>query len=137
MNEDAWSISERHRIFKEHLMNMGGQVRNLPPPTTGVLPVNSGSWTGIAPTTGPIWYDSNTHTYTHYPTTPTLIDMLYSRLRVRSSDELPFKYISAHEIDEHRACVFVIHRGEPVTIVDDAALFPSDKLITQLRLLMG
>jgi hypothetical protein len=48
----------------------------------------------------------------------------------------PFQHMDAF-VDEHVAVVFIIHNNKPVTIEDDVYLFPSDSLITQLRLLIG
>lgn len=65
-----------------------------------------------------------------------LLDLIAMRLRLEDSDALPFDFITAHQIDKERAVVFLVHGGEAQTIEDDGNLFPSDALITKLRLLM-
>lgn len=47
-----------------------------------------------------------------------------------------FEFIQAY-VKDNVAVVFIVHGGKPVTIEDDAGLFPSDALITKLRLLLG
>lgn len=48
----------------------------------------------------------------------------------------PFDHLSIH-LGEEKACVFIVKDGQPVTIQDDIALFPSDALIGQLHVLTG
>jgi hypothetical protein len=47
----------------------------------------------------------------------------------------PFTHISAAETKDGIITVFAVANGEALTFTDDAVLYPSDKLITQLRLL--
>jgi len=47
---------------------------------------------------------------------------------------VPFEHMSVH-VSKEKAVVFIVTKGEPVTITDDKALFPSDALVTQLRML--
>ena len=61
--------------------------------------------------------------------------MLSMRLRLSEGQALPFQHISTGLGGDH-VFVFLVHNGEPVTLRDDAAMFPSDTLITQLRLLL-
>lgn len=57
--------------------------------------------------------------------------MICMRLR---TDEMPFQHLStAHSGD--KVFVFIVQNGQPVTLEDDASLFPSDKLVSQLTLL--
>jgi hypothetical protein len=49
--------------------------------------------------------------------------------------EPKFSFIAAHKLNNEKVAVFVVRKGEPVTIIDDWALYPSDALLTQLRLL--
>lgn len=49
---------------------------------------------------------------------------------------MPFQFIDAVHAADNKIYVFVLTRGnKPVTLEDDGPLFPSDQLITQLRLL--
>lgn len=56
------------------------------------------------------------------------------RLRVAEGMKLPFQHINTAWAGE-KVFVFVVQRGEAVVLTDDSNLFPSDTLITQLRLL--
>lgn len=47
-----------------------------------------------------------------------------------------FDFIEATKLDDERMVVFVAHKGQATIIEDGADLFPSDTLITQLRMLM-
>lgn len=49
----------------------------------------------------------------------------------------PLTHCEPHKLNDDEAVVFVIHNGKALTIKDDIHLFPSDALITQLRLLGG
>ena len=62
------------------------------------------------------------------------------RLRVRDTDseliDMGLEHISTHYTGgADKVFVFVVQDGKPVTLEDDASLFPSDKLITALRLI--
>ncbi|WP_130214498.1 hypothetical protein [Bradyrhizobium genosp. SA-3] len=46
-----------------------------------------------------------------------------------------FEYCEPRKLDAEKAVVFVIHEGKALAIEDDLNLFPSDALVTQLRLL--
>jgi hypothetical protein len=59
------------------------------------------------------------------------VEMILMRLHVSS---FPFEFINAH-LSGEVVHVFVITEGKPVVFSDDYPLFPSDKLITQLRLI--
>ena len=58
----------------------------------------------------------------------------YSRVEPSELSTLPFEHVGVH-LGENKAIIFVVTKGEPVTITDDKALFPSDALVTQLRML--
>lgn len=47
---------------------------------------------------------------------------------------VPFDHLSIHRTPE-KAIVFIVAKGEPVTLTDDNGLFPSDQLVGQIRLL--
>lgn len=61
-------------------------------------------------------------------------EMIASRLRM-SGQTLPFDHLYVAEAGE-KVVVFVLQGGQNLTIEDDKALFPSDALMTQLRLIM-
>jgi hypothetical protein len=52
-----------------------------------------------------------------------------------SSPSCSFQKISAHKLNEDQAAIFVIAGQKALVIHDDLNLFPSDALVTQLRLL--
>ena len=56
------------------------------------------------------------------------------RLRVHEGMKMPFHHINTAWTGE-KVFVFVVQKGEAVVLTDDSALFPSDTLITQLRLI--
>lgn len=64
---------------------------------------------------------------------PDRLMMIATRLRV-SLHNFPFQKIATFENGE-KVVVFVIAGGQPVVLEDDASLFPSDTLVSQLRLL--
>ena len=64
-----------------------------------------------------------------------LVDLIAMRLRIPPNATMPFEFIEAHRIDEDRVVVFLVHNQQPLMIEDDGSLFPSDTLVTQLRLL--
>lgn len=61
--------------------------------------------------------------------------MIAIRLRLDEGDIFPFEHLSSARTSD-KVYVFVVQNETPVTLEDDIALFPSDTLITQLRLLM-
>lgn len=63
-----------------------------------------------------------------------LVSMIGMRLRIQEGARIPCDFITAHEAGD-KVFVFVVHNGQPLVIEDDKDLFPSDKLVTQLRLL--
>lgn len=93
---------------------------------------------------GPVRYDLNAasasdgigHKAGYRPNFP--MDMLAMRMRWSDMLAPPFDHISIHwRADHPKAYVFLVHKLEAVTLEDDATLFPSDQLISQLRLLLG
>lgn len=74
-----------------------------------------------------------------------LFDMLCSRMRWDQQPDLinppftirapKFQKICVHKLNPDTVVVFVVAGGKPIVIEDGAALFPSDTLVTQLRLL--
>jgi hypothetical protein len=62
-----------------------------------------------------------------------LLGMLASRLR----GKFRFSHVHCQLLDPERVAVFLIANNQAVTIEDNYDLFPSDALITKLRLLDG
>ncbi len=58
-------------------------------------------------------------------------------MRLRSRREDFFDHWHAHKIGDERVVLFIVHKGQEVVLSDPWPLFPSDTLITQLRLLEG
>ncbi len=63
-------------------------------------------------------------------------EMLAIRLRLKSGQSLPLRHIAAFCDDKTAVVMVVLPNGKAVMIEDDVNLYPSDTLITQLRLLM-
>lgn len=49
----------------------------------------------------------------------------------------PFREIHCARLDDEQAVVFLIHNDKALTIYDDLNLFPSDALVSSLRLLLA
>jgi len=60
--------------------------------------------------------------------------MLAMRLRVKEAEKLPFDDLHT-SLGKEKVFVFVMQSDTAVTLEDDRNLFPSDALITQLRLI--
>jgi hypothetical protein len=60
--------------------------------------------------------------------------MIGMRLRLSNGVRWPYQHLSSALAGE-KVFVFVVQDNQPVTLVDEAPMFPSDQLITQLRLL--
>lgn len=52
-----------------------------------------------------------------------------------SPHALPYDRLTVHKLNDQTMLVWVINKGDHVVLEDEVALFPSDKLITQLRML--
>lgn len=64
----------------------------------------------------------------------TPMGMIASRMRWPEVMHPPFDYIDAYRVDDDKYYVFVVQNKQAV-VLEDGSLFPSDALITQLRLL--
>ena len=60
--------------------------------------------------------------------------MIAMRMRVPEGNTMPYQDLFT-SLAGDKVFVFVVQDNQAVTLEDDAALFPSDTLITQLRLL--
>ena len=68
---------------------------------------------------------------------PSPRQMIAMRMHWPPNQTIPFPYLDAYAIDINNVAVFLVHQGEAMVLHDDASLFPSDTLITQLRTLLG
>ena len=73
-------------------------------------------------------YNSMTRMYS-------LREKILMRLDTPDGMVIGFDYLEAHRLSDDKVAVFIINNGKHCTIEDDAHLFPSDTLITQLRIL--
>lgn len=83
--------------------------------------------------------------YGHLPIknsySPDLTSMIKMRMHrglgLQEGAIFPLDHIHAHKINDEKVAVLVVHKGQATLIEDDNSLFPSDTLVTQLRLLIG
>jgi hypothetical protein len=61
--------------------------------------------------------------------------MIYMRLHVLDGAAKLFDFLTTHRITENKVAVFVCNNGSYVVLEDNTDLFPSDTLITQLRMI--
>lgn len=64
--------------------------------------------------------------------------LLFMRLEIPEGQKIPFEFL---EFMKGKDCVYVMvartEEDKPIVIEDDVSLFPSDTLVTQLRLMIG
>ncbi len=109
-NKTATEVKLAQDAWAEHLVRMGlfgARMPSAPPP----------------------WVETP-------PTRLQPIQMIRSRLRLGEGEALGLDHLHAHE-DKDMTFVFVVHMGKHVVLEDERTLFPSDQLITSLRLLRG
>lgn len=75
-----------------------------------------------------------------YATSPgsapyTYQSMIFMRLGAQSRFDSGFDFIEATKLSDDKMVVFCVVNGKHVSIEDDFHLFPSDTLVTQLRVL--
>ena len=70
------------------------------------------------------------------PSSDRLCTMIAMRMRWPEGRTLPMSYIGAHQTNE-KVFVFMVHNEQAVTLEDDVLMFPSDTLITKMRLILG
>lgn len=61
--------------------------------------------------------------------------MIYMRMHAKEGSRL-FEFMRVHMCSD-KAVVFIVHQDQPIMIEDDLGLFPSDALISKLKLLLG
>lgn len=47
----------------------------------------------------------------------------------------PFQHLSVARKDDGTRVIFILHNNQPVTLEDDGVMFPSDSLVTSLRMI--
>lgn len=111
-------------------------------------PINSGNWTGADPLQRMLAQITASQQVTSNQAsagqvrTPVpgqisdtrAVDMIHMRLHIPNGSLKPFEFLNAHQSGDE-VHVFVIADGKPVVFTDGIGLFPSDQLITQLRLI--
>ncbi len=70
------------------------------------------------------------------PSSDELCRMICMRMRFQPGQKLPMAYMSAHQSNAN-VFVFLVHNEQATIIEDEALMFPSDILITKLRLILG
>lgn len=63
-------------------------------------------------------------------------DKIAMRMGWIEGHRIPFDFLECYVTDS-KAIVFIVNKAQHLTIEDDPGLFPSDSLITQLRLIIG
>lgn len=123
-------------IYRE-MQKVLGYVPNSNTILGGTDPLNSKLWSDRL---AKDMLNSHTHQITN---TAMKVDpmelfkrLLAGRMRWAEGKRHPFEFLDIHVTDKV-ALVFIVNDSKPVTLEDDPALFPSDDLITRLRLLQG
>ena len=81
---------------------------------------------------------SHTHTVSQLPEpdpSGVLVAMLRSRLRMDPYKSFPFRAMHFVDTGEH-VHLFIVPDKDPVVLTDESHLYPSDQLMTQIRLLL-
>jgi hypothetical protein len=76
------------------------------------------------------------HGVYRHPYTLSPRQMIGMRLHIPPDGVIPFDRIEVHH-GADKYLIWVVNKGQSVVLEDETGLFPSDALITQLRLLMG
>lgn len=66
-----------------------------------------------------------------------LSDMVNSRFAMKDDLLSKATYSYFHHLTDDKITIFIVYNEQPSILDDDANLFPSDALITKLRLLLG
>lgn len=94
---------------------------------------NSICKTGIAPVISAVAANIDS-SESPYKNSAQLINAIHSRMR----GPVGFQHLTPVYVRERDMVVlFIIHKGDSITLEDEWAMFPSDALITKLRLLLG
>lgn len=60
--------------------------------------------------------------------------MIGMRLRLDNGEKFPFEYLDTH-VSGEKVFVFIVQNGTHAVLEDELQMFPSDTLVTQLRLI--
>jgi hypothetical protein len=101
-------------------------------PLHGYAPLNAAMLGAAAPAAAPR-LEQGTNWWDEFANKVSLTGLIAMRMKL-DPWVAPFEFIASHRISDDRYVVFLVVEGEAFTI-EDGALFPSDALITQLRLL--
>lgn len=69
------------------------------------------------------------------PSSEDLCSMVRMRMRWGPNKPEHITFMAAHKLNDEKAALFVVVNGQPAMIEDEWGLFPSDALITKLRML--
>lgn len=61
---------------------------------------------------------------------------LAMRLRWKEYEAPPFNFINVY-LSDTSAFIFIAHKGQAIVLEDDPVLYPSDTLVTKIRVLLG
>lgn len=64
-----------------------------------------------------------------------LYDMLSSRMGWNVAHTFPFKRLVSYKVTDDKVVIFIVTKNDALMLEDDAFLYPSDALVTQVRLL--
>lgn len=65
-----------------------------------------------------------------------MVSMLQSRMGWNvSHPECPFREVRCYKLDHERALIFILSSKEGSLLHDELGLFPSDALVTKIRLM--
>jgi hypothetical protein len=125
----TWKLGEKlqHRQQYDVNGNLVHQIRTITAAGTGPWStVNSGKW-APSPLPPPISKPQiETASWRH--------SAIGTRLRLDVGEKLPFDELET-ALGDDKVYVMIVTNGKGVMLEDDRALFPSDTLVTQLRLL--
>ncbi len=107
---DQLSITEQAEIIREIRTMFAHTLR----PTLGGIPAGVGQ---------------------RPPRTPSDLEMLAMRMRWQEGSMHPFHHLAVHSVGEKTFVWIITKDCQSVVIEDEAAMFPSDKLVTQVRML--
>lgn len=119
-------MSTLNRLSEYNRITSGMDGIGMPSPHTHQAPL-----IGMSSAAGP-----HSHGFAPSPFEASPIQMIAMRLRVPPGQKLPFDHVNAY-LSDKVAAVFIVQNGKVVVLEDEPAIFPSDKLIAELRLLIG
>ena len=65
-----------------------------------------------------------------------MLGMLQSRMGWNiGAPPCPFRKVAPFKLDDENIAIFIVHKEQALIVNDEVGLYPSDTLVTQLRLL--